>query len=306
MTLVISVTSPYGSWLAADRRYGPPADRSFLATKICRLDTTNSWGHICYFGIGAYVKSAGMPFELSTWVSNTLRGVKRSHEQSMAELLVSAKKRKIGSAKLNIPHLFQWAGYVDGVPTLDSLGTHVWMQETNLKTKQLSLNDIGAEQYGFERRQSRDTLLSRGGSGAGRLSNSEVNKLIKLAKRAGRSAEHAERVGAYLAFLVRSASQKEGNKSVSPECLVSVLLPDGGGWHREYDSDGRSSSSEIIPSVSSGFPVGDLIREIMSAFSNHAADVRTAWKEELEPPEMEDGALDEALKRVSDKPDNRI
>ena len=147
-------------------------------------------------------------------------------------------------------------------------------------------------------------LIATHGTGQPHLKQKELNRLIKLTNEAHRSRDHARRVDAYLALLVRTASQREGNVTVSPECVVAAVSPDGGGWHRAFDKEGHRCDSEMLPTVASGWPVDDVIKAMMPVMMQHMAAAREAQNDGRKPPAMDDEALNKATESINDNPDD--
>ncbi len=306
MTLVISVASKHGAWQVADRRYGSPASRSFLATKICRLDTPDSFGLIAYSGLGALLRQGKTPFELSGWIQKTLRGRKMSLDQTVVCLRDAAVKRKIASRVVNQTHLFQWVGFRDEVPTVESLGTNLTMQQTNLRNKVQSTKKLGQSGYGWERHETRGSgvLIATHGSGQRYLRQKELNRLIKLSNEARRSRDHARRVDAYLSHLVKTASRREGNVTVGPECVVGAVPPDGGGWHQAFDGMGHRCNSGMLPTLANGMPVDDIIKAMLPILKPHMEESLKALREGRKSPLLDEDALRNATESIDDEPDD--
>jgi hypothetical protein len=182
------------------------------------------------------------------------------------------------------------------------------MQQINLRDKDQSAKRLGQSGYGRERHETRGSglVIATHGSGQTHLRQKELNRLIKLSNEAQRSRDHARRVDAYLSFLVRTASDREGNVTVSPECIVAAVPPDGGGWHQAFDNKGHRCSSEVLPTLANGMPVSDLIKAILPVMMPHGKESLQAMKEGREPPVLDEEALEKATKSIDDEPDDSL
>ena len=275
------------------------------ATKICRLETRDAKGVIGYSGVGASVRRGEKPFELSKWIARTLTGMNLTLNETLYLIGNAASKRNLHL--LVKGHSFIFAGFENGIPCGELITSADTLVQNNYKTNTQSVIPLG--NYKFNR--SRCNVTGKGGvwmsiDGSGRqyVRFKELKKVNKLAKKAHRSHSHANRVNAFLAQLIRTASYREKNQTVSPECLTVCILPDGTSWSKSFDESGAVTSDLRMPCMARGLPVHDLVRAVLPTIIKHLDKEANARLAGTPGPELDADEMNKLAGSVRDTPDD--
>lgn len=303
MTLAISIVTRRLAFVAADRRYSGVASlNSFLANKVCRLETSDAQGLLTFAGVGARAIK-GQPFELGDWVTNVLRGHNRSLDQSLEVLRAAATSQRLTSHAAG--HTFVFSGFKDKqtpilrvITALDQLQMVEFSRAETRTTHALAGDNFRTANIEIGKRKL-TTFVA--GSGGPLLKVSDLRSLVRHILRAPTKEAEVQRLCALTTDVIRNVSSVES--TVGPEVTCAWVFQEGGGAHATYDAQGkRDNSSGMLPSVTQGMPITDMMRLIGPMMMEHMNKFMDASERGETPPPPDDAEMNRLLATIDYTP----
>ena len=303
MTLAISIVTRRLAFVAADRRYSGVASlNSFLANKVCRLETSDAQGLLTFAGVGARALK-GQPFELGDWVTNVLRGHIRNLDQSLEVLRTAAVSQRLNSHASG--HTFIFSGFKDKatpilrvVTALDQLQTIEFSKAETRTAHALAGDNFRTVNIEIGRRKV-STFVA--GSGGPLLKVGDLRSLVRHILRAPTKEAEVQRLCALTTDVIRKVSSVES--TVGPEVTCGWVFQEGGGVHATYDAQGkRDNNSGMLPSVAQGMPISDMMRLLGPLMMDHMSKFIEANEKGETVPPPDDVEMNRLLASIDYKP----
>lgn len=299
MTLAIAAVTRELAFVGADRRYsGVGALRSFKAVKVCALETSDASGLLTFAGVGA--RARAKPFELSDWLTQVLRGVIRTLDESLHQIALAATEQRLHS--LVEGHAFAFAGFKEGQRSLQLVTSNPELYAIPL-VGQVAKLELGAFDAPFKV-VNVDVSAVRGvrsivlGSGVPFLPVRMIIEADRMARRAATKEKVGERWAHLWSHINRVVANRE--PTVGRETICAWRHRGGGGSHFELDSRGRleRSSSRALPSVRQGLAISEisdrLLDHLLKRLETHPGDPHG---------DMSDEVVDRLMQGLSTAPD---
>lgn len=306
MTLAVAIVTWNAVLVAADRKLsGNPRLKGFDATKLIRIQTTDSHGVMSYAGVGANLYTK--PFEVSTWLERVLRGYVRSHSDTMQEIAKAATEQGIATRLKDENgrpqfHDFMFAGFLDGAPIID----HITSQ--NLGPAIEEMKKAAPNHFAILRTwvPPKKYQVFAIGSGSRSLSiDRTVRRVGKYLKRSGHYSANRRRASALLSMIVRAISEK--HIDVSRECICCWTSNSIGGEFWIYDADGRLvQDGQMVPSVAHGVDSTEMMNRLRPVFDALKTEWMRALDAGLPVPTLDEEAVRAAVAKVDLTPKKKF
>jgi hypothetical protein len=302
MTLVLSLLGPESVWTVADRRLTDKGEvKREDARKIMFLETTDGVAILAYAGLGATVQRT----EPADWMSRVLRGRNWPLEQSLVAL-ADALKRELPPHLADLPvkagpsHHVLISGFVNDEPrtySIELLLSPDTKQANFRHTRWLASTEQGPPRFCVA------------GSGAVILAGEKPwrRELLRLVKAYDHGRITALKVADAFAATNHRVSVKLTDGTVGPRCIVAwrnrkTGVHKGGGGHQTYTRTVRDGNILSLPTIATGIDVDALVEATTPHMLKQLASLGTGKPAAL----LDIAALDAALAKLPDKPDERL
>lgn len=293
MTFAIAIVLPTTVMVAADRRLmsSHPRLKRQLATKMCRVETTDAHGLITYAGTGAILRRS-LPFELSDWIAKVLRGQTLTFVQAMAKIAYAATEQKLTKWAKN--HTFMFAGFHNDRPLIHLITAEKHSDEAERHKRRHGIDFVGMNFFGSG---AYPIGTGRASVGAGR----PLYRLASALSQSEGSTTYRYRAMALLSEVVRDVSKR--HQDVSPECVCCWYDRRKTGDARIYDAQGRLiQNGEAVPAVAGGWDVGEVMRHIEPIMTALMEERMRAQTEGQPLSELDEERIHAAMARIKLSP----
>jgi hypothetical protein len=306
VTLVLTINGPDTIWMLADRRISfanrPPKDDS---RKMMMLETTDGVAMLGYAGLGS---TAGGT-EPADWMSAVLRGRNVPLEQCLGELS-SALQRQFPRHLAALPVRFGAAhsvlvpAFLNDEPRLYSIDL-AFAPDRKSYSFRYTRHVVGP----VPSDPPRTPRMSLAGSGTAYLLRDKrwIRELLRLVRACDAQRIAPQVVADFLAVMNNRVSLGTLDNSVGPRSIVvwrhrKGSARKGGGAHQFYNGIEREGDSGVLPTLGNGMDIQALIRATMPLMMAQMSSL----KEGREAPEMDRDAINAALAKLPDQPDETL
>lgn len=306
MTLVLTINGPDTIWMLTDRRISfanrPPKEDG---RKMMMLETKDGVAMLGYAGLGA---TAGGT-EPADWMSAVLRGRNLPLEQSLGELS-SALQRQFPRHLAALPVQFGAAhsilvpAFLNDEPRVYSIDL-AFAPDRQSYSFRYTRHVVGP----VPSDPPRTPRIGVAGSGTSFLLRDKrwIRELLKLVRACDRNRIAPHVVADHLALINSRVSQGTLDNSVGPRSIVvwrhrKGSARKGGGAHQFYNGVEREGDSAALPTIVNGMDLQALIRTTMPFMMAQMSSLKAGGQ----APEMDRDAINSALAKLPDKPDETL
>ncbi len=267
------------------------------------LETNDAVAVLAYAGVGA----TGVGTEPADWMSAVLRGRNLPLEDSLGVLSDALKRempRHLATLAISgpAPHNVLVSALLEGEPRLYTIDLAVHPTKKEMAFRYVRWVD------GLAEPTTRTPRFGLAGSGALILLSDFgwKRQLLWLVRAHDRKLISANTVADAFAALNMRVSRALVDGTVGPRCIVAWRhrrngVHRGGGGHQSYDGMSREPNMPSLPIIVNGMDIGALMNTIMPVVRKQLESFADG-----EMPTLDEAAIDEAVSRVPDNPDERL